>query len=95
MRLAQRRERRRNDEHVLLLDEHAASRRRPGTVLARLLADARSLVGILIRPDVNPLVQRAELGVAGGGQWRELYPPLDPLGPALDDLLSDAGGCIV
>jgi hypothetical protein len=44
---------------------------------------------------VDPLVQRAEFGMAGGGQWRKLYPPLDPLGPALDDLLSDAGGCIV
>src|SRR5262249_28807050 len=27
----------------------------------------------------------------GGGEWRQLYPPRNPLSPALDDLLSDTG----
>jgi hypothetical protein len=50
---------------------------------------------------MDPLIERAKLGVASRGEWRKFDPPFDPLGPALDDLLGDAGlhrvgpGCIV
>ena len=40
---------------------------------------------------MDPLVQRAELGMARGGQRGKLDATLDPLSPALDDLLGDAG----
>jgi hypothetical protein len=40
---------------------------------------------------MNPLVGRAEFGMARGGQRQKLDPILDPLSPALDDLLGDAG----
>src|SRR6516225_2257352 len=45
----------------------------------------------IIRPDMDPLVERAELGMAGRCQWRKLDPARNPLGPALDNLLSDTG----
>src|ERR1700674_4354606 len=83
--LAQRRERRRHDELVLLLDELTAGVRRPGTGGASLLADPEAVGRILIGPDVDPLVERAELGMTGCGQRRELDATLDLLGPALDN----------
>ena len=55
-RLSQRRERGRDDQHVLLLDEHAAGGGRPAAVLAGFFADAGALVRVLIGPDVDPLV---------------------------------------
>src|SRR5436305_4928797 len=89
--LPQRRERGRDDEHVLLLDEHAAGRRRPGAAGASLVANAEAFGRVLVSPDVDPLVERAELGMTGRGQWRDLDPPFDPLGPALDNLPGDPG----
>src|SRR5947207_1036024 len=88
--LAQRRERRRDDQHVLLLDEPTAGGRGPAAVLARFITNPGALVRVLVGPDVDPLVQRAEFGMTGGRQWRQLDPSLDPLSPPLDDLLSDA-----
>src|SRR5437588_4642343 len=89
--LLQWRERRRDDEHVLLLDEHAAGRRRPGAAGASLVANAEAFGRVFVSPDVDPLVERAELGMTGRGQWRELDTPFDPLGPELDSLPGDAG----
>src|SRR5258707_7651760 len=81
----QRRELGRDDEHVLLADELAAGRRRPGAGFAGLVADAEALGGILVGPDMDPLVERAELGMPAEGERREFLPALDPLGPFLDD----------
>src|SRR5947207_10482347 len=83
--LTQRRELRRDDEHVLLADKLAARVGWPCAGFARLLARRKAVGGILVGPDVDPLVQRAEFGVAAERQRREFQPPLDPLGPALDD----------
>src|SRR4029077_11883765 len=55
-RLVQRRERRRDHEHVLLADELAARRWRPGAGLLRLGAGAETLARALIRPDMDPPV---------------------------------------
>src|SRR5208282_6222106 len=58
---------------------------------AGLVADTEALGGVLVSPDMDPLVERAKLGMARSRQRRQLDPPLDPLGPARDDLLGDAG----
>src|SRR5580704_12728381 len=64
-RLVQRRERCRDDEHVLLADELAARRRRPRARLLRLGADPEALGRILVGPNMDPLVEPADLGRAG------------------------------
>src|SRR2546430_12419836 len=73
----------RDDEHVLLLDELAACYRRPGAGRARLVADPEPLGRVLIGPDMDPLIEPAELGVAAEGERRQFGAPLDPLGPFL------------
>src|SRR5439155_13987167 len=83
--LPQRREGGRDDELVLLLDELTPGVRRPGAGGTSLVTDAETFGCVLIGPDMDPLVERAELGMTGGGQRRKLDPPLDSLGPALDD----------
>src|SRR2546428_12219109 len=81
--LAQRRELGRNDEHVLLLDELAAGVGRPGAAGPRLVAHGKAIGGVLVGPDMDPLVEPAELGMAAEGERRIFQPPLDPFGPAL------------
>src|SRR5579862_9409144 len=83
--LMQRREGRRDHEHVLLADKLAARRRRPGAGLLRLGADAETLARVLVGPDMDPLVEPAELGRAAKRQRRQLGAALDPLRPLLDD----------
>src|SRR5579863_1821715 len=86
----QRRELRRHDEHVLLPDELAACRRRPGAGGAGLVADRKTLGGVLVGPDMDPLVERPEFGMPAERKWRKFEPSLDPLGPFLDDRRGDA-----
>src|SRR5205823_4848172 len=83
--LMQRGEFRRDDEHVLLPDELAAGCRWPSAGFAGLVADAEALGGVLVGPDMDPLVERPELGMPAEGERREFLPALDPLGPFLDD----------
>src|SRR5690348_13954673 len=84
----QRRESGRNGEHVLLLQQQvaAAARRRPDATLHRLGTDALALARILVGPDVDPLVERAELAREGADQRRELGALADRRTPAVDHL---------
>src|SRR6266568_2228798 len=81
----QRRELGWGDENVFLPDELAAGRRRPGAGFAGLVAQAEAVGGVRVGPDVDPLVERAELGMPAEGERRVFQPALDPLGPFLDD----------
>src|SRR5206468_9876475 len=83
--LAQRREFCRDDQHVLLLHELTAGLRRPRAAGACLVADAEGVSRVLVGPYVDPLVERAQLGMTAEGEWRIFQPALDPLGPFLDD----------
>src|SRR3954470_20388290 len=83
--LAQRRELGRNDQHVLLLDELAAGVGRPRAGGARLVTDAEPLGSVLVGPDMDPLVEPADLGMAAERERRQFRAALDPLGPAFDD----------
>src|SRR4051812_15915013 len=84
--LAQRRERCRHDQHVLLLDHRAglSALWRPDAVQPRLFADLEPLLGVLIGPDMAPEVQIAELGMPGEGQWRARDSLADCARPTLD-----------
>jgi hypothetical protein len=68
-----------------LLDELAAGGGRPGTCRARLIADRKPLCRVFVRPDVDPLVEPAELGVAAEGERRQIPAPSIRLGPFFDD----------
>ena len=68
----------------LLHDRAGRAARRPCTGGTRFVAHLEALVGILVSPDVTPFVQRAELGVPGAHQRRELLPAFDFLGPTID-----------
>src|SRR5262245_49242240 len=90
-RLPQRRERRR-DQHLVLLPDRADTRlRRPLATLARLFADARALVGALVRPHVHELVEPAELARPARGQRRELLADRYGLAPRLEHRRQVAG----
>src|SRR5882724_12209409 len=71
-RLPQRRERRRDQHLVLLPDRPNSGLRRPLATLARFVANARALVGVLVDPDVHELVQPTELAGPAGRERREL-----------------------
>src|SRR5437667_5994331 len=79
--LAERRERRRNQQLVLLLDRSHAGLRRPLPTLAGLLPDTRALGGILVDPHVHELVEPAELARPAGRERRELLAPGHRLAP--------------
>src|ERR1700730_18600078 len=67
-----RRKRRRQKNFALLLDDEFTGVGRPALQLLRLGADAGALLEILVRPDMDDPVQRADLGVPEGGEWRQL-----------------------
>src|SRR4029077_2115455 len=83
-RLAQGRERRRDQHLVLLPDRPDAGLRRPLTALARLFADAGALVRILVGPHVHELVEAAELARPARRQRRELLADRYGLAPCLE-----------
>src|SRR5204862_491524 len=66
-----RRKRRRQKDFALLLDDEFAGVGRPALQLLRLGADAGALLEILVGPDVDDPVQRADLGVPEGGERRQ------------------------
>src|SRR5262245_36728976 len=90
-RLPQWREPRRDQHLVLLADWPDARLRRPLTPLPRLFADARALVGVLVRPHVDELVEPAELARPARGQRRELLPDGHGLAPRLQHRRQIAG----
>src|ERR1700751_4946649 len=93
-RSAQRRERGRDDQHILLPDHHvrpAAGWWWPDTLRSRLLADAEAVGRILIGPDVTPFVEPPELGVPRADERRQLDPPRDVPAPAIYHALNAAG----
>src|SRR5438132_9977234 len=67
-----RRKRRRQKNFALLVDDEFTGVGRPALQLLRLGADAGALLEILVRPDMDDPVQRADLGVPEGGEWRQL-----------------------
>src|SRR5437660_9717681 len=69
-----RRKRRRQKDFALLLDDEFAGVGRPALQLLRLGADAGALLEILVGPDMDDPVQRADLGVPEGGERRQLGP---------------------
>src|SRR5262249_27218644 len=89
--LPQRRERRRDQHLVLLPDWAYAGLRRPLATLPRLLADARALVRVLVRPHVHELVEPAELARPARGQRRELLADRYRLAPRLQHRRQVAG----
>src|ERR1700730_17307393 len=89
--LAQRRELRPHDEHVLVLAELAPGGRGPGAGGARLIADREPLGGVLVGPHMDPVIEPAELGVTTESEGRQFGAPLDPLGPFLNDGRGRAG----
>src|SRR5580700_2768700 len=84
----QRRELRRDGEGAGLLvqDDAFAARRRPLTGLHRRGAQALAFAHVLVGPDMDPLVERADVGEAREDQRRDGGALLDTWGPRLDDL---------
>src|SRR5581483_12395625 len=66
--------------------------RRPGAVLQGLGADARALGEVLVRPHVDDLVERADLGVPEGRERRVLLAVLVRLAEPLLHFAEAAGG---
>ena len=83
----QRRERCRDDEHVLLLQGSArlTAARRPDAFVTGTFADREALGGILVGPDMAPAVEPAELGIPGAGQGRQFDAFGDLRAPTVDD----------
>src|SRR5437764_7306550 len=77
-----------NGERALLFQElHAlVARRRPDAGGDGLAADPLALTHVLVGPDMDPLVERPDVAVAGEDQWREGRALLDAVAPALDHL---------
>src|SRR5579863_3945866 len=64
--LLQGRERGRDNQHILLLQQSTRRRaRRPDALGNCLGADAEALSGVLVGPDVTPLVEAAQLRIPG------------------------------
>src|SRR5258706_10783449 len=84
--LLQRRERRRDAQRVLLLDQDVRHLRlgRPDAFADGFGADARTLGGVLVGPDVDILVEHADLAVEGADQRRQLGALADRSTPALE-----------
>src|SRR5918993_585073 len=91
--LTQRRPARRHGELVLLLEQgHAlVPRRRPDARLHRLGAARLAIGHVLVGPDMDPLVERADVGEAREDQRRDGRPRLDQRRPCLDHLGDGAG----
>src|SRR5215207_1404931 len=89
----QRRPARRHGELVLLLEQgHAlVPRRRPDARLHRLGAARLAIGHVLVGPDMDPLVERADVGEARKDQRRDGGPRLDQRRPCLDHLGYGAG----
>src|SRR5713226_3012072 len=82
----QRRERRRDDQHVLL-DQGLPglpAAGRPDAFLPGFFADLEAGGGVLVGPDVAPDVEVAEFGMAGKRQRRQLYSLVDRGRPTVD-----------
>src|ERR1044071_5047844 len=86
--LLERREARRNGKPALLLEKgHAfVPRRRPDAGGDRFAADLLALAHVLVGPDMDPLVERADVGEAGEDQGRQSGALLNAHTPALDHL---------
>src|SRR5260370_17863135 len=75
-----RREGRRQEDRALHVDHEVGDRGRPDLLLDRLGADLGALVHVLVRPDVDDLVERADLAAPEAGDRRELHALGDSLG---------------
>src|SRR5216683_3753259 len=86
--LSQRRVAGGNGKRALLLQElHALMPRRwPDAGCDGLAADALALAHVLVGPDMDPLVERADVAVAREDQRRQSRTLLDARAPALDHL---------
>src|SRR5689334_12949913 len=86
--LTQRRELRRNCERRLLAqhDDAGIARRRPDALGDGVGADALALAHVLVGPDMGPLVERTDVGIAREDQRREGNPGFDVLGPDIHHL---------
>ena len=62
------------------------ARRRPDALGDGLAADALALAHVLVGPDMDPLVERADVGVAGEDQRRQGRARRDVLGPGVHHL---------
>src|SRR5215510_6821902 len=85
------RERRGDQELVLLADRPHPGLGRPLSALAGFLANARALVRVLVDPDVHELVQSAEFARPAGDQRRELLANGHGLAPCLHHFRDVAG----
>src|SRR5260370_9979490 len=84
---------RRDQQLVFLADRTDPGLCRPcATGAAGFLADAGALVQVLVDPDVDEFVERAELARPAGRQGGELLPSLDRLAPRLQHLRDVARG---
>src|SRR5579872_1498768 len=85
-RLFQRRERSRDDQHVLLLQQRTWRRSWGPDAFGNCLgADAEAFAGVLVGPDMAPLVEATELRVPGADHRREFDTLRNLLGPPLHD----------
>src|SRR5262245_14311516 len=81
--LLDRRERGRQQDLRLLLEDRAVARRGPEVVGGCLLAHGYALVEALVGPDVHPLIEPADVGSEDAGQRRELDAARQVFAPAL------------
>src|SRR5580658_10967645 len=88
----QRRRERRGVEHLaLLVGDEFADRRRPAFVLRRRGAHRGALLEAVVGPDMDDLVQRADVGVPEGGQFGVFFADWQRRAEAFFDLGQSAG----
>src|SRR6266850_667864 len=86
-------ERRRDHDVGLLLDDQiaAAGQLLERRVLCHRVAHRSAVLQVFVRPDVNDLVERAEVGVPEGAERRVLFAERLPLGEAVLELGHGSG----
>src|SRR5436309_2925031 len=85
------RERRRDEYLALLADDEFAGVGRPARLFCGLFADPGARRHVLIRPDMDDLVQRPDFGVPEGGERRQFRAVRQCLGKALLEFRRGAG----